>query len=63
VDQYRDQEEKPQVTVKLEEFQVYSILHQPMGEFKPGHAPASEKYQYAQDNIGDAEDKYNPGRN
>ena len=33
-----------------------------MGEFKPGHAPASEKYQYAQDNIHQAEDKYYPGR-
>jgi hypothetical protein len=33
-----------------------------MGEFKPGHTSAGKEYQYAQDNIGDAEDKYYPGR-
>jgi len=34
-----------------------------MAEFKPGHTSARQKYQYNQDNIGDAEDKYYPGRN
>ena len=33
-----------------------------MGKFKPGQAPARQEYQYNQDNISDAEDKYYPGR-
>lgn len=48
--------------MELIEFYIRFILHQAMGEFKPGHAPAGEKYQYAKDNICDAEDKYYPGR-
>ena len=54
--QYGNKENQPQVRVELIEFQIRFILHQAVGEFKPGQAPAGEKYQYAQDNIGDAED-------
>jgi hypothetical protein len=62
VDQYRDQEEKPEVPVRFVEFHVRFILHQAMGEFIAGHAPAGQKHQYAQDDISEAEDKYYPGR-
>jgi hypothetical protein len=60
VDEYRNQEEKPQVTMKLVEFDICFVLHQAMGEFIAGHAPAGQEYQYAQDNISEAEDKYYP---
>jgi len=48
--------------VKLVEFEICFVLHQAVGEFKSGHAPAGQEYQYAQDNIRDAEDKYYPDR-
>jgi hypothetical protein len=62
MDQYRNQEEKPEVTVEPVEFYIRFILHQPVGEFIAGQAPAGQKYQYAQDDICEAEEKYYPGR-
>jgi hypothetical protein len=60
VNQYRDQEEKPQVTVELVELDICFILHQAMGESIAGHAPAGQEDQYAQEDIREAEDKYYP---
>jgi hypothetical protein len=47
--------------MELIEAQIPFVLHDAVREFKSWYTTEGEKYQYAKDDIKDAENKYNPG--